>query len=314
VDDFLIFTNDSKMQSDLLNDLGKVFPMKDLGQAHYCLGVRITQRPDEKVILLDQRENISRLLKRFGLSDAKPVSTPLETGSKLVKRAEGEEQTDAPYREAVGCLIHISQVTRPDICYAVGLVSQFCADPTEAHWRAVKRIMRYLKGTMDLQLKFNGKDRTPVEGFSDADWGGCLDCRKSTTGYVFKTAGASISWNSKKQPTVALSTTEAEYMACSAACQEIKWLLNLAELPSVNMSRPISLFCDNQGAVLLSANGIQHKRTKHIDLRHHFIREVVCDGLVVIKHVPTAEMIADILTKNLPVEKFRFCRANLGLV
>lgn len=148
--------------------------------------------------------------------------------------------------------------------------------------------MRYLKGTMGLHLKFNGKDKLPIEGFSDADWGGCLDCRKSTTGYVFKPAGASMSWNSKKQPTVALSTTEAEYMACSAACQEIKWLLKLDEKPSMSINRPMSQFSDNEGAVLLSANCIQHKRTKHIDLRHHFIREVVSRGLVVIKHVSTA--------------------------
>ena len=121
--------------------------MEDLGPAQYCLRVRITQRPRDKVFLLDQRENISMVLKRFGMADAKPASTPLEPGCKLLKRKEDEKATDAPYREVVGCLIHVSQVTRPDICFAVGLVSQFCADPSETHWSAVKRIMRYLKGT-----------------------------------------------------------------------------------------------------------------------------------------------------------------------
>ena len=174
--------------------------------------------------------------------------------------------------------------------------------------------MRYLKGTRELQLKFDGKRAGPIEGFADADWGGCHDSRKSTTGYAFIAAGTCISWNSRKQPTVALSTTEAEYMACSSACQELKWLLNFDRLPSINVRQPMVLYCDNQGAVLLSANSIQNKRSKHIDLKHHFIREMVSDGLVNIQYISTTEMIADILTKNLTPDKFIKNRARLGLI
>lgn len=313
VDDFLIFSNDPELKTEIVTRLGKIFPIKDLGNARYCLGIRITQRPEGKVILLDQKENISRVLKRFNMADCKPVVTPSERALILTKRTEDEAPTEAPYREAVGCLIHLAQTTRPDIRHAVGVVSQFCADPTNAHWSAVKRIMRYLKGTVGLQLKFDGKVEGEIKGLADADWGGCQGCRKSTTGYVFLLAGACVSWASKKQPTVALSTSEAEYMACSAACQEIKWLLNFSELPSFTLELPMILLCDNQGAVFLSASGDMHKRSKHIDLRHHFVRDMVKEGSVKLEHVSTESMIADVLTKSLTPEKFRYCRGKLGL-
>ena len=133
VDDFLVFTNSPELQNEIITCLGRIFPLKDLGSARYCLGIKITQRPDERLILLDQKENISRILKRFGMTESKPVPTPLDVGSKLMKRTEDEEITTAPYREAVGCLIHVSQTTRPDICHAVGVVSQFSSDPTDTH-------------------------------------------------------------------------------------------------------------------------------------------------------------------------------------
>ena len=162
-----------------------------------------------------------------------------------------------------GCLIHIPQTTLPDIRHAVGVVSQFSSAPTAIHWTAVKRILRYLKGTIDLQLKYDGGGSSIIEGHCDADWGDCLESRRSTTGYAFHISGACVSWTRKRQPTVALSSTEAEYMACVAACREIKWLLNFEALPSISMAPPLALWCDNRGAILLSLNGIQHQRTKH---------------------------------------------------
>lgn len=195
----------------------------------------------------------------------------------------------------------------------MGVVSKFCADPSATHWSAVKRILRYLKGTLELQLTFDGNDRSSIQAYADADWGGCEESRRSTTGYAFVSAGACVWWSSKRQATVALFTSEAEYMACSAACQEIRWLLNFTELPSFNLPKPVILWSDNQGAILLSANCIQHQRTKHIDLRHHFIRDMVKDGQVVLKYVPTEEMVADIFTESLTAEKFKICREKLGL-
>ena len=178
---------------------------------------------------------------------------------------------------------------------------------------AVKRILRYLKGTIDLQLRYDGNVKSSVEGYCDADWGGCLECRRSTTGYAFLSADACVSWTSKKQPTVALSSTEAEYMACSAACQEVKWLLNFEALPAIPVTPPMILWCDNQGAVLLSLNGIRHQRTKYIDLRYHFIRDMVKENLVSIKHIGSNDQVADIMTKSLAPEKFKVCRRKLGL-
>ena len=320
VDDFLIFTGDEGLRGEVVGRLSKAFPVKDLGLARFCLGIQITQVPERKLVLLDQKTHIIEMLRRFNLVEAKPSPTPMEVGAKLVKRQKPiEDQSDdgaarEPYREAVGCLIHLSQTTRPDLCHAVSVVSQFCSNPAKQHWVAVKRIMRYAKGTQDLQLRFNGKIQSGMVAYSDADWGGCSDCRKSTTGYAFLFAGGLISWNSRKQPTVALSSTEAEYMAMSSACQEIKWFLNFSSLPGVDIRQPFPLYCDNQGAIQLSANNVHHKRTKHIDLRHHFIRQMVSEELVKITYVETDNMLADIFTKSLCSEKFVKFRSALGLM
>ena len=319
VDDILVFTDSEGLRKEVCSSLSKLFPVKNLGLAKFCLGIHITQQPDKKLILLSQKEYISQLLKRFNMADAKPAITPMEVNLKLVKRSspiedQGEDGARAePYREAVGCLIHLSQITRPDICHAVGVVSKFSSNPSREHWMAVKRIFRYLKGSQELVLKFNGRDRKCMEAFADADWGGCNDCRRSTTGYCVVLSGACISWNSRKQPTVALSSTEAEYMSIGAVAQEIKWLLNLQELFPREIRKPFRLWNDNQGAILLSGNAVHHKRTKHVDLRHHFVRDMVSAGQMEIKYLPTNEMVADILTKSLGSVKFNQFRVALGL-
>lgn len=319
VDDLLLFSDCQELRKDVSSKLAKMFPVKDLGLAKFCLGVHITQDQSKKQVLLNQKEYISQILKRFSMSEAKTAITPMEVGLKLVKRSrppedQGEDGAKAePYREAVGCLIHLSQTTRPDICHAVGTVAKFSANPAKEHWSAVKRILRYLKGSIDLQLHFDGHRRDTMTAYADADWGGCEDCRRSTTGYCVQLAGACVSWNSRKQPTVALSSSEAEYMSVGAAAQEIKWLLNLRELLPNEISRPFPLWNDNQGAIALSGNAINHKRVKHVDLRHHFIRQMVSEGDLIIRYLSTTDMIADIFTKSLCSAKFTEFRSALGL-
>ena len=205
--------------------------------------------------------------------------------------------------------------TRPDIAQAVGVVSQFCENPTQQHWIAVKRIFRYLQGTMDYGLYYRKTGEEDLVGYSDADWAGNLDNRRSTTGYAFLLHGACISWRSTRQRTVALSTTEAEYMALSESTQEAVWLKRLLEdLQQRDSNAPITIYGDNQGSIALTRNPEYHRRTKHIDIRHHFVREKVEDGQIVIKYCSTQDMLADLLTKPLPAEKFVKLRNKLGIL
>ncbi|XP_077265780.1 uncharacterized protein LOC143899395 [Temnothorax americanus] len=193
--------------------------------------------------------------------DCKPVSTPCDPNQKLTKglmpmdKAEAEEMKSVPYREAIGSLLYASQRTRPDIAYAVNLVSRFCQEPRRIHWIALKRILRYLKGTLTVKLVYSKDGNRKIEGYSDSDWANDESDRHSFTGNIFKFQGGPISWQNKKQRTAALSTTEAEYMALSATSQEALWLRELAmELDSDAVSSGITIYCDNKRAVDLAKN------------------------------------------------------------
>lgn len=203
-----------------------------------------------------------------------------------------------PYREAVGSLIFASQQTRPDICFAVNNVAKFCNNPGPAHWQAVKRIFRYLKGTSQVRLEYRKDGNNSITGYSDSDWGSSEDDRRSVTGYVFLMSNGMISWNSKRQATVALSSTEAEYMALSSATQEALWWRNIEkELNYGESKKPTTIFGDNVGALQLGTNGGYHPRTKHIDIRHHFVHEKVENSEIQLQYVPSELMVADALTK-----------------
>jgi hypothetical protein len=213
-------------------------------------------------------------------------------------KSEVEEMEKVPFRSAVGSLIYLVTGTRPDIAVAVGEVAKFCNNPGKQHWAAVKRIFRYLKGTEDFGLLVNPSNDTLI-GYSDADWAGDLDSRRSTTGYVFTIGGVPVSWKSKRQPTVALSTAEAEYMALSAACQEVIWLRRILKNFSCAQKDSRIVFEDNQGCIALAKNPVAHDRTKHIDIRYHFIREMMESGEIDIKYKMSEEMLADLLTKGM---------------
>ena len=292
VDDLILISDVIEVLLETKGLLSEQFRMKDMGPLHYCLG---------NCVWLHQKQYIKLMLKKFGLADANNVSTPADCNVKLVKYDQVSGSTDhVEYQSMVGSLLYAGLRTRPDIAQAVGAVSKFCSNPTEAHKTAVKRIFRYLKKTMNLALKYC-KDGKPVTGFSDADWGGDLDDRRSTTGNLFLLAGGAVSWLSKKQAVVALSTTEAEYVALSLAAQEATWLQKL--LTDLQMpTEPIVIKEDNHGALALSRNPIVHSRTKHIDIRFHFIRKALEDGIVDVAYCPTSEMVADILTKPIPRE------------
>ena len=245
VDDLIIITDDMEVMLEAKGLLSKRFKMKDMGQIHYCLGVNIVYGPN--CVWMHQWQYITLMLRKFGLVDANTVSTPADCNVKLLKNDHVSKSTDqVNYQSMVGSLLYIAMGTRPDIAHTVGAVSKFCSNPTEAHKTAVKRVFRYLKKTINLALKYC-KDEKSVIGFSDADWGGDPDDRCSTTGNVFLLAGGAVSWLSKKQPVVALSTSEAEYVALSMATQEAAWFQKLFTDLQIPTNRLLSSRSDCTG-------------------------------------------------------------------
>ena len=227
---------------------------------------------------------------------------------------EDSESTDREqFQSAVGSLLYLSTMTRPDITYAVSNVAKFCANPAKEHWTAVKRIMRYLVGTMYLGLLYKKNELKSCVEFSDVDWAGDLDDRKSTSGYIFQLSGAAISWRSKKQACVALSTAEAEYIALASAAQEAVWVRQLLTDLRSNPEEATRIYEDNQSAICLAKNPQFHGRAKHIGIKYHFIREQVENGNVELSYYRTEEMVADMLTKGLGREQLRKLRKMSGL-
>lgn len=307
VDDFIIVTSDESDEKWLVDQLSKRFKMKYLGVASKILGMRVTIGRDG--IKLDQEKHVIDILDKFGMTNCNAVSTPMEIGKKISKEMspttpeEIEEMKNVPYREAIGCLQFLCQVTRPDITFAVNIFSRYCNDPGQQHWAGVKRIIRYLKGTAKLGLRYSKTTDADTVGYCDADWAGDADGARSSTGYVFLRNETAISWATRKQPTVALSTTEAEHMSMVGAVQEAIWLRNLENELSGKSLKPTVIHCDNQGAMKLAKNNAFSPRTKHIHVKQQFLHEAVENGIVTLKYVNTNEMIADVLTKGLPREK-----------
>ena len=312
VDDMLLMSNDEKRLNSVKEALQDKLKIKDLGKARYCLGIEIHQGEE---IAINQQKYIYEVLERFRMTECNPNNTPSSPNTKHTETTiEGDETAkNLPYRELVGSLMYLAVATRPDIAHTVSSLSQFNENPSHIHWVAAKRVLRYLKGTANYSLVY----RRPIglmEGYVDADWAGCPKDRRSYTGYVYKLGGAAISWKSQKQKTVALSSTEAEYMALSEATKEAIFLKRFMKELGFDHLYDGTIFCDNLGAKLLSKNSISHSRLKHIDIRHHFVRNAVREGEISVVHVPTEKMTADILTKSLNVTKHTQCTSELGLL
>lgn len=233
--------------------------MTYLGEAKYCVGLRINRDRKKGFIFLDQKRHIADLLAKFNMVDCNPVSTPMDLNQKLSKSmspqssTEREEMSKVPYRELVGGLLYISQGTRPDISFAVNTLSIFNNNPGKAHWIAAKRILRYLKATIDAKLQYSMEEPSDFSAFCDADWASNIDDRRSCSGHVFMSQGGAISWSSRRQPTIALSTTEAEYMALSSTIQESSWLYQfVSQFNFGGQCQPIRIFCDNTSALDLA--------------------------------------------------------------
>ena len=279
VDDIIVTSSSSKAISTLVHDLNTHFAIKDLGDLHYFLGIEV--RKIDNGLVLTQEKYASDLLAKVGLAHCKPTPTPLSPSEKISAH-EGEALgTDdiTRYRSIVGALQYLT-LTRPDISFSVNKVCQFLHAPTTVHWTAVKRILRYVKDTCTTGLTFKKSSSTLISAFSDADWAGCIDDRRSTGGFAIFFGPNLISWSAKKQPTVSRSSTEAEYKSLANGTAEVIWVETILKELGVKLHEVPCFWCDNMGATYLSANPVFHARTKHIEIDFHFVRERVAQKML----------------------------------
>ena len=310
VDDLLITGDDSTEISKLQSALQNEFEMTDLGQAKTYLGIELEYHPSG--IFLHQRTYISKLLEKFNFQLCNPTKLPMDPKTKLQKNMGSPCVDPQLYRSLVGSLIYLTN-TRSDICYAVSCVSRYMDQPEEIHFAAAKRILRYLSGTLHYSLFLLADNDTTLSTFVDADWGRDIDTRRSTSGILHKLGDSSIYWVSKIQPTISLSTTEAEYRILSDTSKDIIYFRRLlAEIGQTN-SDPTTILSDNQSCIRLVKNPILHSRTKHIGLQYHFIREASRSGQVHVDYIPTKHQQADYLTKPLPHSQFFANRQSAGI-
>ena len=331
VDDLLIFSNSLDSLATLKAQLTRQFDMKDLGEAQYVLGIQIERDRTRRILRIGQQEYIRRVINRFNMSDAKGRATPMEISNQLSKEdspvteSDKDDMKTVPYGSAVGAIMYAMVGTRPDIAFAVTALSQFCSNPGRKHWQAVKHLLQYLKQTSHFTITYGATGSTfptnsgdsgtgfRVFGYCDSDWGSNADDRRSITGYIFLAAGGAISWQAKKQPTVALSTVEAEYMAATQATKEALWFRSLLTQIGLKPTTATTIMSDSQGAIDLTKNPEYHGRTKHIDIQHHFIRQHVASSNVVLSFIGTDQMAADVLTKALTKEKHNRAVSMLGI-
>lgn len=317
VDDFLVMGVDAAAKDAFKAAISKQFKMRDMGPIQQFLGMTVTRDRAARTLSIVSVKHIDEMLERYNMTDAKPALTPLEHKAVLRACVDESERVgpEVPVRGLIGSLLYVAMWTRPDIAFAVSQVARFQAKPGRHHWECAKRILRYLKGTRTTGLTYSasGSSRPPVlQGYVDASWGEDLDTRRSQTGYVFVLGNAAVSWKSKLQPTVALSSTEAEYMALGAAACEALYLRNLlGELCPASVPGSVTLFEDNQSTIKQAFNLQSSERTKHIDIRYHFIKDHISKGDIALEYIPTERQPADALTKSLDRVKVFSSRQSL---
>ena len=310
VDDMIVTGNNVQELNKFIAKLNRHFSLKDLGALHYFLGIEVYR--DDTGLYLTQSKYIGEILDRFGMLNIKPCPTPMVSG-KVLSKDDGEV-LDNPtmYRSAIGALQYLVH-TRPDIAFSVNKLSQFLQCPTTTHWNGVKRILRYLKGTLCHGLHIAYSERLDIIGFSDADWACCPDDRRSVAGYCVYLGETLIAWSSKKQAVVSRSSTESEYRALAQVASEITWVESLLrEFKFPLLQRSIT-WCDNISASALASNPVYHSRTKHIEIDIHFVRDKVIKKELEIRYIPTADQIADCLTKSLTQPRFQILVDKLGV-
>ncbi|KAJ9540760.1 hypothetical protein OSB04_027266 [Centaurea solstitialis] len=322
VDDILLIGNDVPTLQSVKTWLSKCFQMKDLGEAAYILGIKIYRNRSRRLIGLSQSTYIDKILKRFRMDESKKGFIPMQHGIVLSKAqcpVSSEDQDKMkliPYASAIGSIMYAMLCTRPDVAYSISVTSRYQQNPGEAHWVAVKNILKYMRRTKEMFLVFGGfEDEISVTGYTDASFQTDKDDFRSQSGYVFTLNGGAISWKSSKQDTIADSTTEAKYIAASDAAKEAVWLRSfITDLRVVaSISRPIDIYCDNSGAVAQAKEPREHHKSRHVLRKYHLIREIIGRGDVRICKIPTDENVADPLTKPLARAKHEGHTSSIGM-
>lgn len=312
VDDIVLTGNDIKRINQITSLLDVVFKIKDLGNLKFFLGIEVARSPQG--IHLCQRKYTLDILSDSGMLACRPAATPMDCTTHLQSQGDPLPATAASsYRRLIGRLIYLTN-TRPDISYVVQQLSQFMNVPTIDHQKAASRVLRYLKGSPGQGLFYPASGSIHIQAFSDSDWAGCRDTRRSITGYSIFLGNSLISWKSKKQSTVSRSSSKAEYRALAATTCEIQWLTYLLLEFRISFNQPANLFCDNNSAIQIASNQVFHERTKHIELDCHIVREKCLSGLLKLLPVRSSMQLADAFTKALQPASFKFMISKLGMM
>jgi hypothetical protein len=323
IDDLVLLSKNSDLLNSVKKILSSKFKMTDQGEISYLLGISFNRDRSLGKMWLNQKHYLLKVLSKFSMNDCNGVSTPMELNKDIftsVKNSNELEEIDMkrfPYRQLIGSLMYAMLGTRPDLSFVISVLSRFLHVPTKKHWDAAKRVLRYVKSTLEYNIVYVASGNREIVGYSDSEWAGDLISRKSTSGYVFILCGGAVTWKSRKQNSVATSTTEAEFYAVSLATSEAIWLKNFIwelSLPRPQVPRPIQIFSDNQGCVFFAKDPTDHGRLKHISIRHMFVRDAIHKKYVEVVHYRTHLMAADVMTKPLSRDKLLRCLTIFGLM
>lgn len=308
----LVGCADEEELTRVYGQLKKHFDINCLGDAKQFLGLEIT-KDQEGIYSLSLQSYIKRLIVAFGMKDAKVARTPMDQGY-LKDTSESEAMQDITmYRSLVGALMYVAVCARPDIAASAAILGRKFSDPTARDWTAAKRVLRYLKSTADWKLRLGGSNEGDLEAFSDSDWAGDPGTRKSTTGFIVFFAGGAVSWASRRQGCVSLSSMEAEYVALGETCQEVLWMKHLLKDLGEKQEEATVVHEDNQGCLSFVQSEKVSKRSKHINTKECFIRDLYEKGVIKLKYCPTDVMRADIFTKPLGSVKHQGFASLIGL-
>ncbi|XP_019190810.1 PREDICTED: uncharacterized protein LOC109185287 [Ipomoea nil] len=310
VDDIIMLGSDSALIDSLLKRLSSTFKIRDLGKPTFFLGIETLSDGDS--FLLSQRRYMVDILSRAGMTDCKALATPASVTQPATPTLDPFDNP-TQYRRIVGALQYLT-ITRPDLSFSVNRLCQFMHSPTQDHWGLLKRVLRYVKGTLDYGLRLTPSLASDLHAYSDSDWAGCPVDRKSTSGYAVFLGTNLISWLSRKQRTVTRSSTEAEYKGLADVAAEVTWVVSLLRELGLHSGTPATLWCDNLGATYLATNPVFHARTKHVEIDFYFVRDKVAAGDFIVNFVSTKDQLADIFTKPLPAPRFQTLRDKLNVV
>ena len=310
VDDLLMTGRSKELIEEFKGGMKEAFEMTDLGKMSFFLGMQVQQ--DRGEVFVSQEKYAKEILRKFKMEECKPIATPMNQKEKFSNEDGADKVDEKLYKSLIGCLMYLT-ATRPNITYAVSLLSRYMHCASEIHFKAAKRILRYIKGTIGYGVKFQPVKDFSLYGYSDSDWAGSNDDMKSTSGYCFTFGSGVFSLRSKKQDVIAQSTVEAEYVAAVAAANQAIWLRKLMADLHMEQKESTQVLVDNQAAISISKNPVFHGKTKHFKIKLYFLREVQKQGDVQLLYCKTENQLADFLTKSLPQARFEYLRQKLGV-